>query len=240
MKALILGDLHGWPSAPAHISSLVETLEPDEVWQCGDFGYWPRMTYGPDFLDKMSGVGAPIFFADGNHEDHDRLDHDADRPYRVPGAVGPIYHVPRGVVRVVNGKRILFMGGARSVDRVYRREGRSWFATELPTPTQFQRAKANGPVDVIISHDGPSIVDFGYPPHHLAPWPIQDLEISEITQRRMTDLGEAVRPKLWFHGHHHQARVTPFGEGTVYSLHEYAEPGWWQLLDLDTLEVVKT
>jgi len=257
MKILIAGDTHGSVPAIKRISEMALKTGAREVWQCGDFGYWPRLNYGMDFILSTKYLPVPLFFADGNHEDHSRLDHDADEPYKV--AVNT-YYVPRGHTRTIpvrlcdceegaecgDGcsvvqRRIMFFGGARSVDRTWRTEGWTWFHSELPTTRQFERAylEAERGVDVVIAHDSPASVDYGYPPAHLSGWPVEDIEIGENFRQRLQSFVDIAKPTYWFNGHHHQRKVVRSNETTIWSLGESTQntENWIVLLDLRDMTV---
>ena len=63
----------------------------------------------------------------------------------------------RGQVFEIEGKTIFTFGGATSIDRDFRREGRSWWAQELPTYEELDVGIATlkrygNKVDYIITH----------------------------------------------------------------------------------------
>ena len=82
---------------------------------------------------------------DGNHENFDML-------YQFPlidkfggkvREIAPdIYHLDRGQVLTIDGKKIFCMGGARSVDKEYRVEHISWWKEEMPSREEMERAIA--------------------------------------------------------------------------------------------------
>lgn len=240
MRVLIAGDTHADANAARTLAVLAERHEVNEIWQCGDLGWWPRTDGGSRFTNLLGLLPVPLYFADGNHEDHDRLLHDAPAEYEIATNV---WYVPRGVVRTLRWgdfeRRVMFFGGARSVDRVHRRAGISWFSDELPNHRQWSRAETADPVDVVVAHDSPHWMEYGYPPHHLSFWPMEDLLVSEQFRRMLTNLSERVRPRLWFNGHHHTLRRGEQNGLQVWSLAESSvEPSRWTVvLDLETMEV---
>lgn len=236
MKVLIAGDTHAIQNSARVLAKAAEVQEVKEIWQCGDLGWWPRDRTGQQFIKLLGDLPVPLYFADGNHEDHDRLTHDAPYEYE---AADNVWYVPRGAVREVYGRRVLFYGGARSVDRVHRRAGVSWFDTELPNTRQRSRAMSVGKVDIVIAHDAPEWVGYGYPPDHLARWPMIDLQVSRGFRETLSELAEAVQPTYWFNGHHHKRVVASNDTTIVHTLDEsLSEPSQWMVtLDLETMAV---
>jgi hypothetical protein len=63
----------------------------------------------------------------------------------------------RGQVYNINGLKFFTMGGATSIDKLHRVEGKSWWKQEIPTNKEFQEGldnldKHNWNVDYVISH----------------------------------------------------------------------------------------
>lgn len=128
----------------------------------GDFGFpW---TYGESkedkyWLDWLNDKNFTTLFLDGNHENFDQL-------YTYPivkfnGAKchklrDSVYHIMRGEITTLNNTNFLCMGGALSIDRVYRKENISWWKEENPTYKEWERAFINiDKADVILTHDAP-------------------------------------------------------------------------------------
>lgn len=237
MKLLIVGDTHAVPGATEALGILARKHSVELIVQCGDLGYWPRDPGGRNFLDTLAGLPVPIYFADGNHEDHNMLDHVTDETYEVSENV---WHVPRGVVHVLDGLRFLFFGGAASVDRTYRTPGFSWFPRELPGPRAWDRLTGLDSVDVVIAHDSPHLVDYDYPPADDAFWPEADIRIGEALRAQLTErVLEKLTPSLWFCGHHHRRQTDTVLGCEVHTLNEFAGvgSGWAVTLDTKTWEV---
>lgn len=108
----------------------------------------------------------------GNHENYDLLktypivDFHGGKAYKIKDSV---YIGLNGEVFDFNGEKYFVMGGAESHDKIYRKEHISWWADEIPSKADFDKAldnfeKYNYKFDYILTHCGPSsIVDrFGY------------------------------------------------------------------------------
>ena len=68
----------------------------------------------------------------------------------------------RGQVFEIDGKTFFTMGGAESTDKMYRKEGKSWWAREMPSTEEYEEAVANlekhsGKVDCILTHCAPEM-----------------------------------------------------------------------------------
>jgi UDP-2,3-diacylglucosamine pyrophosphatase LpxH len=198
---IIIGDIHG----DFHVLEPIIFKFPDQVIiQVGDFGFWPL------FKPRWSGPFTPIYFIDGNHDYIPGLPINGEGPEEVwPGAI----YVPRGVVLELEGKRVLFLGGSKSVDRAWRVKdsiNHGWFEDEQLNEAQVQRALANGPVDLMITHTPPDFLirsqfspmglrSFGHDPDKWID------ESSRNVERVWRELGE---PML-FCGHMHRSVIHP-------------------------------
>lgn len=139
----------------------------DYVFIAGDFGViWdndetnPSENYLLDWLDEKPWT---TFVIGGNHENWDRL---RKIPLEVKfgvklGVIRPnVLFVPNGTLITLNGKKIFCFGGAMSTDKVYRTEGISWWAGEIPPYEEMNLGtivlENNGyKVDIIITHTMP-------------------------------------------------------------------------------------
>lgn len=80
-----------------------------------------------------------------------------------------VMYLENGEVFNINGFKFFIFGGATSVDRAFRREGKTWFPEEIPSREEMQHAadtleRNNFNVDYILSHCAPShIVDKLFP-----------------------------------------------------------------------------
>lgn len=201
MKFLILGDLHGeWANLNITIARALKT-DPDitHIVQVGDFAYgwngtkphkFSRAYFTDDQIDRLKNE-IQCLWLDGNHENYTKLLADG-------GDWQPNWkYQPRGSVLEVEGYRMMFFGGATSVDIHRRTEGESWWPEESITYGQVHRAMdtEEGPLDAIFSHEHPAAV------------PYSDIRYKNTTGKGDKDLLEAIRknyhPDFWFFGHHH-------------------------------------
>ncbi len=124
----------------------------------------------------------PGYFIDGNHDHFPNLNPDADEPCLVNDQ---LYYIPRGYV----SDKVMFIGGANSIDKNQRTAGYDWFPEESITQRQMYKIlNKPGPIEVILSHDCPSIV-YGY---------------EDPTTIALTEILLKFKPKLWIFAHHHR------------------------------------
>lgn len=252
----VAGDWHGnakW--AVSAIRQMCARLpEPRIILHAGDFGVWPddgtfmwigelrhRQTYLEAVSEALETANARLWFVDGNHEDHPYLasltegmrDDDACVAYRIS-------HLRRGYRWTWHGKRWLALGGAVSVDKLARREGKDWFPQEAITDEQEASVIAAGPADVLLSHDAPRdapMVLMRPPPALWAPV----IPSADAHRDRMQRICETVKPSYVFHGHYHQDHIydisnTRWGECRFTALNMDGTQHNWGILDTETME----
>lgn len=149
-----------------------EMTKDDFVIICGDFGgVWKDTSEERYWLDWLSDKPFTILFVDGNHENHVRLkngefeecDFSGGRVHRIRKS---IYHLIRGEVYEIQGKKFFAFGGASSHDirdgivdpadfkdrrelnrelwfrrmtgQQYRVKGVSWWPEELPSEEEMR------------------------------------------------------------------------------------------------------
>lgn len=170
-RVFVTGDTHGssdilkltgkyWPEG--------RTLARDDLLViCGDFGLvWsdPPSEDAAFWLAWLNARPWTTLFLDGNHENHDLLDSfEVDewcggKVHVVPGCAH-VRHLMRGQVYRISGHGTWFvMGGARSQDREWRVEGRTWWAREMPSEDEYDEATqnleaCNWAPDFVFTHD---------------------------------------------------------------------------------------
>ena len=208
---VVAGDWHGNRHWSVNIVERLPELLPDErprvVVHCGDFGIWSNQA-GQDYLSHLSralrAVDAYLFFVDGNHEDHTLLrKFAATSPVGAPVQVTTrIWWLPRGFRWTWWGNSWLALGGAVSVDRVFRTAGVDWWPEEEISDADVAAAAYGGPVDVMVCHDRPSCAPLALarPP---TSWRQCDLRRSDLHRQRLQAVVDHVKPRLLVHGHYH-------------------------------------
>lgn len=169
---------------------------------CGDFGLvWDGSRREIYWQDWLTDKNFTTLWVDGNHENFDIL-------YEFPlidkfggkvREIAPgIFHLDRGQVLTIDNKKIFVMGGARSHDKVYRKEHISWWKEEMPSNEEMERAIAaldenNWTVDYVLTHCAPRTIQT-----MIADWYENDPLVSFLERVRV-DLNF----KRWYFGHYH-------------------------------------
>lgn len=174
----------------------------DVIVQLGDFGYHFRPAFLAALTDVLAVTELPLLFVEGNHENHKWLlskpiAHNGLRPLSEW-----IWHIPRGFRWTWAGTRFVGLGGAHSVDGIWRREsGDLWQREERITEEQAAAVAAGGRADVLIAHDCPAGIDIP----GLEPNQFPEIEILRAAEHReiLRGVVDAVQPTAIWHGHYH-------------------------------------
>lgn len=226
---LIVGDLHGdW----GRLNQLIQKKDPKEVWVVGDFGWWPgfevrRATiYGQKAWTHLGiKVGNTVVrWIDGNHEDQSDLDSQG----RI-GRLTPLWvyenclYQPRGsLLKLDDGRKVLFYGGAESIDKDIRTPGLDWFHREIPNQIELDLAMSHVHVDIVISHTCPL---------EWVPDTTRVQKLTDPTRNHLTGILQKYKPKLWYHGHWHHEATGVSGDTRWFALDYPGHGGrWWHWL----------
>lgn len=208
----VTGDTHGKATRfSAHKWKFGKTLSRDDiVIVAGNFGFvWDGSKTDSYWLDWFESKPWTTCFIDGNHENHDLLsrypvftwnqgDVHVVRPH--------VLHLMRGEVYSIDGTTIFTMGGASSHDMEFRKEGKTWWRSELPNNAEHEHARktleeAEWKVDFVITHDAPSNIAL-----ELCAICERDFYPTNPLQRFLEELSEHVQFKRWIHGRYHLDR----------------------------------
>lgn len=172
---------------------------------CGDFGLvWDGSAREIYWQDWLSSRNYTTLFVDGNHENFDilrRMLLSEKFGGQVREIAPDIYHLERGQVLTIDGKKIFVMGGARSVDKDSRIEHLSWWKEEMPAIWEMDRALSaleavNWEVDYVVTHCAPRSVQ-----QMISPWYENDPMVSFLERVR-----QDLKFKRWYFGHYHTDR----------------------------------
>ena len=173
----------------------------------GDFGgVWTGDSSDDDILDYHEDKPYTTLFIGGNHENYDALN---TYPV-VMWNKGPVHKIREHVLHLMNGqiyeiagKTFFVMGGATSVDKMFRIEHETWWSEEEPSEEEFRTAWENlgargNKVDYIITHTVPESV------RKTAFKPMKDfLEYESRVERFLDIVIREVQYEKWFAGHIH-------------------------------------
>lgn len=208
----ITGDLHG--SNDIHklstscFSSQKELTRSDYVIICGDFGLvWAEDSkhdkYWLKWLDEKPWT---TLWIDGNHENFDLLSQYPVEDWKggkIQKITENIIHLCRGSVFDIDGTSIFAFGGAESHDKILRKEGKSWWAGEMPTAEEMEYGrksleKNNWKVDVVLTHSFPRHIQ-----NEL--FKFMDYEDNKLLEY-FDEIDNRLDFKFWFSGHYHKSR----------------------------------
>lgn len=245
-KILVAGDWHGqqnWGLRVLREASKAGDIQ--GILHVGDLAaLWPSAG-GPQTEDKFTRLlkkwlveyDQTLWFADGNHDHHPVL---RDLPLNKEGfgvISERLLYAPRGHGFNLGGKRIGFLGGALSIDRMHRVPGRTWWPEEELTAEEVDRISSGGPLDVMITHEVPAGITLTSNLRDPLP---EELAYASYQQRLLVaDAVANTKPQLVFSGHHHQ-RVTQRLAGTDTTVHVLDRDGQTNncvVLDLADLSV---
>lgn len=222
------GDTHGDWMTRLNSRSFpegVELTKDDYVIICGDFGLWhgtKEERYNLEWLDSKPFT---TLFVCGNHENYDRLHEYPVEKWcggKIHKICSSVFHLMRGQVFDIQGKRFFTFGGAsshdvqdgilepddpriskwyRDYDKMFRINHTSWWKEELPSEEEMTEGmmnlKQNGSqVDYIITHS----------PYTSALRQMDQgsgVYKTDILTDYLQEIKESVEYKKWFFGHMH-------------------------------------
>ena len=209
---ILTGDTHGEFDRIEQFCEEYETTENDVMVILGDAGinYWLD-EQDEALKERLSQLPITLFCIRGNHE---------ERPEEVSGYelvewrggfvwIQPEYpnllFAKDGEIYQFDGKTVITIGGAYSVDKYYRLAvGAPWFGTEQPderTKGQVMSAlnRAGWKVDYVFSHTVPLSA---IPRHALLPTMDQKM-VDNSTEEWLEEIAQKLDYQGWFAGHFH-------------------------------------
>jgi hypothetical protein len=194
----------------------------DYVIILGDFGLlWDGSSFEEYWLNWLDEKPWTTLWLDGNHENFDMIDAlpDCEMFGSVVAKVNDsVFRLHRGHVYNIDGNSIFTLGGGLSIDKIYRKEGKSWWPGEAISLTDIQNswdnlADAGFEVDYMLTHTCPTDV--------LACYGINTVKYDEFYRAKLVDpasfilqdLAMATQYKHWYHGHLHE-NMTKMGQFT--------------------------
>jgi hypothetical protein len=228
---IVAGDFHGsWGKVNQLIAKKPNI---DTIFQCGDFGWWPkfhripdetsRSTYGrrPKSWDQfgLKNNKVKIYFIDGNHEDHESIEEKVSK-----GEIEfmpNVFYMKRGSTMLLpDGRNILFIGGADSVDKKLRTPGHDWFPQETISYKTLM-ILPDEKVDIIISHTAPNYFNI-----------YKAVEESMDSRTALDYVFDKYQPSRWYFGHFHSYKEGTFKDCKWTALsHVESMQRWWIELD---------
>ncbi len=197
----ITGDTHGDIDYPKLLKLKEKKLSYDDyLIICGDAGICWSIYDTRRFLSLYNDIGCTILFIDGNHENFDMLNGLPLVEYK--GALmhqvdEHIFHILRGEILTLEGKTFFCLGGACSIDKMYRTPHISWWPEEEINKHDIDNAianleKVNNKVDYVLTHcvDTKTVMKYFYFKR-------------DVCTDQLMFIDKVVDYKHWFFGHYH-------------------------------------
>ncbi|MCQ2465733.1 MAG: metallophosphoesterase [Oscillospiraceae bacterium] len=182
-----------------------ELTKKDYVIICGDFGFlWDESKTEKYWLKWLDRKPWTTLWIDGNHENYTLLSRYLIEDWnggKIQKITDSIYHLCRGSIFTIEGRKIFAFGGAESHDKQFRTPGISYWPQEMPSLKELITGAENlnrndWKTDIVVSHSLPTFI-------------LKELGMTEIYQpNTLTDYFEKLNRKmdfdLWFSGHYHR------------------------------------
>ena len=168
-RIFVCGDIHHDHDIakiqPQNFTIQKDLTKDDVLIVAGDWGgIWYYDYRNENLLEWWESRNFTTLVVDGNHENHTlisklpTIERFGGKVRRVSESV---FIAKRGEIYTINGKKILTLGGAESLDKACRVEGYSWWKDEEITKKDISCAfhnlkKYDFSIDYIISHTGGS------------------------------------------------------------------------------------
>lgn len=148
---------------PQNFTIQKDLTKDDVLIVAGDWGgIWYNDYRDKDILEWWESRNFTTLVVDGNHENHNAIEElrivekFGGKARRVSESV---FIAGRGEIYTINGKKILTLGGADSIDKHLRIKGLDWWEQESITQKDFNNAldnleRYNYDVDYFITHTG--------------------------------------------------------------------------------------
>lgn len=170
---------------------------------CGDFGFiWDGSVAENRILKAIGDKRFTTLFVDGTHENFDLLNEYEEVEWHGGKAhhiIGNLYHLMRGQIFDIYGKKFFTFGGGESKDKDMKIAVNRWWKEEMPTLKEMKESvkllnNFNRQVDYVITHEPPSNIN-----------KLLNLEEDNVNilGKFFNDLAVEVKYEKWFFGSCH-------------------------------------
>lgn len=210
-KIILVGDVHGEWEHFKHLTHARYQHENAYIIQVGDFGVGFRHESEEErslfSFNKILGErNCHLFAIRGNHDDPSRF-----KESNHPCGYENITLLPDYSELDLLGKSILLVGGAVSVDRRFRVEGRSyWSDEEFTLKLEHEFPYKDRQYDLVVTHTRPGVCGAFKGFDNIKYWCDQDYDLQNdlIEESQKLDyLYEHTKPKNWAYGHFHKSNT---------------------------------
>lgn len=237
-----MGDVHGNWGALNSLMNKLSQKNPDEnikIFQLGDFGYWwtPTLSTGFDengeyftfsCTPEPNTIKIPenvqLYWVDGNHENHNE---------REKYALGEIHEIePRfyycarfSTLELPEIGKLLFIGGADSIDKHLRTEDKSWWKNEIISAQEmdffYENLEKFDNIDIVVSHTCPNYFE-------LKRIPTIGVKGNDPSKKALDIILDECNPKLWYFGHYHRFQTGKHKNTNWRMLNMSSQTNWYE------------
>ncbi len=232
-RIFVCGDTHGLPQDTKKLNGKnfpeqKELTKDDVLIQLGDFGWvWYEIGVNKEqeyWLDWLAEKNYTLAVVLGNHENYDiiegfpLIEKWGNKLNILKRKKGEIYFFRRGAVYLINGRKILTIGGAESIDRFSRTAHISWWEQEV-----LSLEETNGCLDEVAEHDAKFdyVLTHTCPAKYVEKFTYEEVKISCYVAKFLDHIDDMVSCKKWHFGHFHQDKSVERGK---YSCHYREAP----------------
>jgi len=211
---IFLGDIHGeWLLTWLKIERL--GIKNAYIIQVGDFGIGFRHKKNEEAaLHRLNEClienNIEMYALRGNHDDPKFFERQ-NNPY----GCSNITFLSDYSELEIGGQKILLIGGAISIDRIYRVEDKSWWRGE---PFLFDENFNYGKYDIIATHTRPTESGIYLSKKGISAFLDKDKDLSADIDKENAEMSKLYNsilpPKFWVFGHFHDSLTTKVGETT--------------------------
>lgn len=205
----IIGDTHGENRS---ISRWAEIGNTSNLIHVGDYGIGFKGMYQKTILlgNELNDKDKNLYVVRGNHDDPSFFD-----GRRYGGEYGGITFVKDGTVAQWQNRKILFNGGAVSIDRINRINEIDYWEEE-----KFKEVECNDEIDYLITHSSfPEVTSFPSLSQMIIGFSREDIDLASdldkeqiLIKNWVDNLIERQEKKIkyWFYGHFHNSYVSNY------------------------------
>jgi len=206
---ILMGDIHGeFMVIPYLIKQ--NDIRDANIIQLGDFGMgFHKPGYYKDTFFRLNQRlvkrNCHLYAFRGNHDDPEWFK-ETNNPFEYTNITLLSDYSELDLL----GEKFLCIGGAVSIDRTHRVEGKSWWSNEGVILKEEKLVDLQGKYDYVLTHTRPLLGSpYGLNTQRIREWIRSDEKLKEDLQQEgilMNKIWEATKPKNWFYGHFHESQ----------------------------------
>jgi UDP-2,3-diacylglucosamine pyrophosphatase LpxH len=213
-KIILVGDVHG---AYGKLRYDINRLGYEDAYiiQVGDFGvgfhkpnYYKDQAF-PELNEMLVRKNCHLYAIRGNHDDPEYFKQ-TNNPFDFSNITLLQDYAELDLI----GKSILLVGGAVSIDRTWRTQGKSWWSDEgFNLKLEHEFPYKDRQYDLVVTHTRPGVCGAFKGFDNIKEWCNNDVDLKNnlIEESLMVDyLYVQTKPKDWIYGHFHESAVAHY------------------------------